>query len=77
MFSASCVVKMPARDWGCFLLWAEMRSRQVMDTHLKRQTDLAGRRVRISTTRSSVRLAAGDLRLLDLLPFTMALSKSF
>jgi hypothetical protein len=62
---------------GSFLLWTEMMSRQVVDTHLKRRTDLAGRRVRISTTRSSVRLAARDLRLLDLLPFTMVLSKSF
>jgi hypothetical protein len=71
------MVKMPDRDWGSFLLWTEMRSRQVVDTHLKRQTDLAGRRQRISTTRSSVRLAAEDLRLLDLFPFVIVLSKSF
>jgi hypothetical protein len=35
-----------------------MRSRQSLQTHLKRWTDLTGRRDRISTMRSSVRRLA-------------------
>jgi hypothetical protein len=74
--SPSRIVKKPARVWGSFIRWTgcEMRSRQVADTHLKRQTDLAGRRERISMTRSSVRLDAGHLLLFDLLPFAISRS---
>uniref|UniRef100_A0A8R7RBU0 Uncharacterized protein n=1 Tax=Triticum urartu TaxID=4572 RepID=A0A8R7RBU0_TRIUA len=58
--------KKPARVWGSFLRWSGwwMRLSQWLETHLKRQSDLAGTRERISTRRSSVSLSAAVLHLL-------------
>jgi len=49
--------KKPERVCARLERWvgSEMRRCQRRDTHLKRQSDLAGRRVRMSTTRSSGR----------------------
>jgi hypothetical protein len=55
--------KKPTRVWGSFVRWtgSEMRLRQDRETHLKRHRERTGTRRRISTRRSSVRLAGGFL----------------
>ena len=52
--------KIPARVWASFLRWLRslVRPSQCLETHLKRQSVLAGTRERMSTMRSSVSLPA-------------------